>query len=395
MPCFSHREYDLPVCLIDGRVVERGEIDARGALAVVPHRFADDGQRHVAALGYARPAVARDVGAERDGRFDAAADDLEARVDEVDGVEVLPSPPAARRRDDGQQIGRAGRGVAVDDVLHGLLPLDEQLLVGLLPAIGEDAVAQVLLLEVGHVDERHPPRVEAEHEEVAGLPQRRLRRQVECLDAADDDGRDGTLGSPAYAGVDVAERCAVGGQPALHGAVVDGTQVAHIKGRGVGDHPCPPQVGLVGCHHPAVHLAHRHVAPPATEAHEAVDRRRVGLRQPLAPYAPQVADGGSGECEEAVRAFPVPAGQGWGRASGLHCSAGVPCRVAVVGRRWAESHFQCGHVWLFLMLWKIVPSLTPGWLRGQCSNIRPTADTSAPYRLECPPGAYQAGCHKM
>lgn len=107
----------------------------------MPHCFAYDRQRHVVALGYARPAVPRDVGRQPHGRVDEAADDLEVGVDDVDGVEILPPAPAARCGDDGQQVRRAGRGVAVDDVLHRLFPLDGQQLAGLLATVDEEAAA--------------------------------------------------------------------------------------------------------------------------------------------------------------------------------------------------------------------------------------------------------------
>lgn len=71
--------------------------------------------------------------------------------------------------DDGQEIGRAGSVILVDNLLHGLFPLYEQSLMGLLPTIGQHAILQILLFQIGHVHKRHPAGVEAEHEHVSGI----------------------------------------------------------------------------------------------------------------------------------------------------------------------------------------------------------------------------------
>ena len=55
------------------------------------------------------------------------------------------------------------------NILHTPFPFDEKLLPRLSSTVGKDAVLQVFLPQISHVNERHTPYVETEQEHITGI----------------------------------------------------------------------------------------------------------------------------------------------------------------------------------------------------------------------------------
>ncbi len=275
--------------LFIGTVYLRGvylrEVDAGGLLAVVAQSLADDRGGDVLAAGDAGPGVTRHIHGERMGQLEPLGEGGQMVVDAVLRPFVVASLPA-RRLDDGQQEGGALRGIAVDYLLHLALPLDGKLLTGLLPLVDEIAAAEVGRGEIGHVDERHAPGVEAEHEHVAGESQLGAVSEVETLQAAYLAQADGTLDGLVDAHIDMAEGVAVGDELLLDGVVVDGAEVAQIERAGVFGDADAPQVSLVELHEVGVDGVELHVMTVA-EAQEAVQCGEEAFGRAVAPEAPE------------------------------------------------------------------------------------------------------------
>lgn len=113
---------------------------------IVPHRFADDWKRDVLTMGYGSPTVTRHVGGQRNCQSQLFAQLPQLVVDQMSRILVLPSCIYFHVPDNRQQIGSACDVVFVDDVLHGLLPFNGELLPGFLSAIGEYSVLKVFFL---------------------------------------------------------------------------------------------------------------------------------------------------------------------------------------------------------------------------------------------------------
>ena len=64
--------------------------------------------------------------------------------------------------DDWQKVFGFVYGIFVNNLLHTSFPFDEQLLPGFASAVGKNAVLQVLLPQISHINERHTPCVETE-----------------------------------------------------------------------------------------------------------------------------------------------------------------------------------------------------------------------------------------
>lgn len=258
-------------------------------LGMMAQSTADDRHGDTLVPGNAGPGMTCHIGGERHVEPQTGAQLLEAEVDLMGGAEILVAVVARDVADDGEQVGSVGRVVLVDNVLHGALPPDGQELAGLVAVVGKETAAQVFLLQVGHVDKRHATGVEAEHEEVAGIVETGIETEVQVADAADDLQGDGTLDRAVDAGIDTAEGIALDCQAVFDGTVVDGAQVAHVVGRGVGTDALAAQVAFVGRHEVGVYLVQRHVDIVA-ETHEAVERRKVGLGRAATVRKTQTAD---------------------------------------------------------------------------------------------------------
>ena len=150
-----------------------------------------------------------------------------------------------------------------DDFFHALLPLDCQLLPCLSPAICQDAVFQVRLFQISHVNERHTTGVKRKEEHIPCIVQMRFQGQVKFFDALYCLQWHGTFHGLVNACVNMIERMFLFRQFLFHGTVIDGAEYAHIKGDGietvvVGFQPC-----LIEHHCIAVYLAQKDVLPLA------------------------------------------------------------------------------------------------------------------------------------
>ena len=81
-----------------------------------------------------------------------------------------------------------------------------------------------------------------------------------------------------HAGIDVPERMALRREPFFHRTVVGGTEDAVVERDGIQGNAASFQVCLVFLHQVGTYLVERDITP-FPEPHEAVQRRRVGLRR--------------------------------------------------------------------------------------------------------------------
>lgn len=85
---FPDRLYHLVIGIVDGRRVERREVNLRRGLAVVPHGLADDAQRHLVALRTGCPTVAADIMGQFERQPHHLPDLFQAAVHLAQGVAV-------------------------------------------------------------------------------------------------------------------------------------------------------------------------------------------------------------------------------------------------------------------------------------------------------------------
>ena len=173
----------------------------------------------------------------------------------------------------------------VHDPLHRGFPLDAQPLSRLMPFIGEDAIVQVLFLQIGHVDEGHTSRIEAEEEQVAGEAFLHIA-QADMLDASHLVDSECPLVGLGVSGVYMSEGVAVDGHALFHSPVIDGPDDAHIEGNGIHREVLQAQEGLKTLHHLTVDLCWREVFV-FSEDFEFIQRSAVGLTGPRLPVVTQ------------------------------------------------------------------------------------------------------------
>ena len=269
-------------------VIQRGKIDLRGVLRIVPHALTDDRNGNMLTSGDARPRVAAHVHREIHRQTGRRGYLFQFVVDKPLRTAVL-RPFILRPSENRQQIFRPAIRIFVDNLLHALLPPDEHPLSRLPAAIGENAVAEVSFPKVSHVDERHAPRVEREEEHIPCQVPVGLLRQVQSPEATDDLQRNGAFHGSVYPRVDVPERVALLGEPLLHGAVVHGTENAVVERNRVPRHAVGLQESLVFLHQLRGDFVHYNVlAVPETP--ETAQCGRVRLRRPQLVQAAQLAD---------------------------------------------------------------------------------------------------------
>ena len=289
------------------------------------HALAYDGEGDVAVACGAGPGVACDVHGEVVLESDERHDFFQFGVDEVLRALVLRTFVGRCTADDGQEVGGWRCRVFVEYGLHVFLPSHEHALAGLLTAVGEEAVCEVGLLEVGHVDEGHATGVEAEEEHVAGIVEEWAGGEIELFHSGDvlygDSAFDGTVDP----GVDVAERVFLFGDAFLDGAVVDGTQAAHVGGDGVHGYAAGLEVGFVFGDGVGVDVFDADVAPVAETA-ETVERGFVGFA--CADFV-ETAQSGDGGLHEGVETVAGRAHGGEGCGEGVGCADDVLMVVEV------------------------------------------------------------------
>lgn len=93
--------------------------------------------------------------------------DLQQFIHAVLDIPILVPFCTVSGMDNGQQI-MGLRHMQAYYFLHGGLPSDRDVLSCLFTLVMKDAIAQVCLFQIGHIDKSHPTGVEAEKEHVAG-----------------------------------------------------------------------------------------------------------------------------------------------------------------------------------------------------------------------------------
>ena len=273
----------LAVGLVYDFGLQRGEVYLCGLLGVVSHAFTYYGERYAFVAGYACPRMAGAVHGEWLMKPQSFAYLLQMAVDEEEGVAVLPDGVAGGVFDYREHVGRACVGrVCLYDLLHAGFPLYGELAVGLFPAVEECVAFEVFLLQVGYVDKGHAACVEAEQEHVAGKALGCVVAAVHCLELLYGSQGDGALGGLLAGGGYAPEGFLVGDEPVFNGAVVDGAQVFHVEGYGVGREVALPQVAFVGFYQLGVYGVEVYVVAVG-EAAEAVHGGAVCLAGAVLP----------------------------------------------------------------------------------------------------------------
>lgn len=115
-------------------MVDRRQVDTGGSLILMPQSLADDAQREILGTGDAGPRVACHVRGEGQADTGLEREIAQMVVERANPVQVLPAWIYITRKDDGEQIGRMGERIPVDDTLHGRFPFHTHL-VSRLPAV--------------------------------------------------------------------------------------------------------------------------------------------------------------------------------------------------------------------------------------------------------------------
>ena len=134
-----------------------------GLQVFVAQPLTDDGQAGAHVTHRAGPGMAARICRQGCTQSGHRADFLQVVVHLMLHPLVLPPFRAVRLCDDGQKVRAVFRqvGVVVHDVLHGRLPADGQLLPGLLAAVVQLPVSDVVFLQVGKVHERDALQINA------------------------------------------------------------------------------------------------------------------------------------------------------------------------------------------------------------------------------------------
>ena len=236
---------------------------------MMTHTLTDDRQGDVLGFGCTGPGVPSYIQRQRQRKLDELTYEFQLAVDVAQPLFILFVLVLAGGLKDGQQV-RTGNGIAVQDVLHAGFPPHGKELAGFAATIGKDAVLQVALFEVGHVDEGHAPGVEREEEEVAGQGELGVVTEVELLDAVHGLEGYSPLGGFVDAGIDFAEGMVLWGISLSYGSVIGGSENAVIKGYGVFYNAAVVQVGFILLHQIGGDFMEEQVAL-LTEAPEAVE----------------------------------------------------------------------------------------------------------------------------
>ena len=243
-------------------VFQRFQIDLCGALGIVSHGLADDGDGYLLVVGDGGPGVAADIGAERDVGAQHGGELLQAVVVGTQCLAVLDVGfLRVETVEDGEKVRGVGTVVLADDGLHDGFYLDHDGLAGLAAGIVDMSVANVRRAEVGQIDKGHPPAGEAEKEEVAGKLQL-VYVSVETLmmggfalvdqsagdgemdETLDVIGLDGTFVGLVHSGIDLCKwvaRC----QSLAYCPIEKGMQATQVTGGTVATDALTPKPGLI------------------------------------------------------------------------------------------------------------------------------------------------------
>ena len=163
------------------------------------------------------------------------------------------------RFDDRQKVIGLRSIVLIHNLLHTLLPFDEELLPRLASAIGKHTILQILFSQVCHIHEWHTSGIEAHKEHISGEVKGRIHREVHLLNSLDDFQRYGSLDGLIHSRIDVLEREALWGKFLLYGTIIYCSEITHIEWWRVWTHSVILQICFVCHHHIWIHIIQRHI----------------------------------------------------------------------------------------------------------------------------------------
>ena len=120
-------------------------------------------------------------------------------------------------------------GMAQHDLLHAGLDVDFEILTRFAACVTDVVAVDILLSQIGQVDESHAPAVEAEQKQIAASGQLRKFRQIGLFDAGERLFRNGSFAGLCDAGIDIGEKFGVGDRAPFEKQVAHGAQIAHVK----------------------------------------------------------------------------------------------------------------------------------------------------------------------
>ncbi len=133
------------------------------------HSLADYAYGDSFRFGCACLAVPRNIERQRDANAHFLGYLFQIVVDIVAGISVGATLIRAGIPYDGQKVVGNVFKVFVEYELHFLSPFNRQMLPGLATAVGNVAVSEVGLAQIGHIDEAHSTQYETHHEYIAGV----------------------------------------------------------------------------------------------------------------------------------------------------------------------------------------------------------------------------------
>ena len=207
--------------------------------------FADYRERNVFSARYRCPAVATVIQRQRHRQMSHVCHLFKVPVYLHHLVLVLPSLASVLTFYYGQQILCFIRLILVKYFLHLPCPFNDEQLPHLFAPVSEVAVAQVFLLEIRHINERHSAGAEAEDKHIAGILPDGFTREVEFLYLLDVAERDAPLHGLVHSAIDMPEGTAVVSQPPLHRHFIVGAQYTHVERRGVARQATAQHLGFV------------------------------------------------------------------------------------------------------------------------------------------------------
>lgn len=193
------------------------------------HSFADDADRNTFSFGRLNPAMARDIHCQRHIDREYFSNSFKPLIYAVADITVNRSFVCVRRLNYREQVVTLVFGIFCQYRLHFGSPFYNQTLAGFTAAISDVTAFQVGLSQECHIYETHSAQIETHHEHIPGEFELGILRQIQFFYFPDSSQRERTFHGFFYAGIDVAERTSVLGHIVFNGAVINGSQNAHIK----------------------------------------------------------------------------------------------------------------------------------------------------------------------
>ena len=167
---FAYFPYYFLVCLVDFRHINGVQIHLRCLYGVMPHALADYWNGYVHVSRYACPCMPCGICGEWHFQPCNFTYLLQIIVDVLQHTMILFLFGSVILLNNRKKIGTGGiyLCVSVDYFLRLFYPFHRQILVGLLAAISQHFIFQVLLPQIDNVDERHSSHIETEHKHVTG-----------------------------------------------------------------------------------------------------------------------------------------------------------------------------------------------------------------------------------